>query len=70
MEGGMDKALDEGRVARGRGDPELANSRRGNADGNFILLGAVLDDDIDSSGGIVRNRFLFLWANINSFSVM
>ena len=54
MEGGMDKALDEGRVARGRGNAELADSRRGNADGYFIFLWTILEDDIDSSGGIVR----------------
>ena len=70
MEGGVDEALDEGRVPRGRGNPELAGAWWGNADWYFIFLGAVLDDDVDSSGGIVRHRFLFLWANINGSSIM
>ena len=70
VEGCMDESLDEGGVARGWGDAELANSWRGNADGNFILLRTVLDDDVDSSGGIIRHRFLFLWANINGFSMV
>ena len=69
MEGGVDKALDKGRVARGRGDPELVRTWWWNADGYFIFLGTVGDDDVDSSRGIVRQRFLFLWANINGFSV-
>ena len=66
----MDESLDEGRVVRGWCDAELANPWRGDTDGNFILLGAVLNDDVDSSGGIVRNCFLFLWANINGSSMM
>ena len=70
MQGGMHETLDEGGVVRGRSDTELADSRRGDADGNFIFLQTILDDDVDSSGGIVRNRFLFLWANINGSSVI
>ena len=68
MEGCVDEALDEGRVARGRCDAELTDPWWGNTDGYFVFLGAVGDDDVDSSGGIVRQRFLFLWANINGFS--
>ena len=41
MEGGMDETLDEGRVARGRCDPELADSRWRAADGYFVLLWTV-----------------------------
>ena len=66
----MNETLDEGGVARGRGDAELADPWRGDADGNFIFLRTILDDDVDSLGGIVRNRFLFLWANINGSSMM
>ena len=69
VKGGVDKTLDEGRVARGGCDAKLADSWWGNTDGYFIFLGAVGDDDDDSSGGIIRQRFLFLWANINGFSV-
>ena len=69
MEGSVDKALDEGRVPRGRSDAELAGSWRGNADGYFIFLRTVCEDDIDSSGGIIRQCFLFLWADINDSSV-
>ena len=70
MKGGMNETSNEGGVARGWGDAELVNSWRGNADGDFILLRTILDDDVDSSGGIIRDRFLFLWANINGSSVM
>ena len=70
VKGGVDKSLDEGRVARGWGDTEMANPWRGDMDGNFILLGTVLNDNVDSSGGIIRDRFLFLWANINGSSMM
>ena len=69
MEGGMDEALDKGGVTRGRCDVELADSWWGDADRYFIFLQAVCEDDVDSSGGIIRQRFLFLWANINGFSV-
>ena len=69
MEGGVDEALDEGRVVRGRCDAELAGSWWGNADGYFIFLWTVGEDDIDSLGGIIRQRFLFLWADINGFSI-
>ena len=41
MEGGMDKALDEGRVARGRGDTELADPWWGDADRYLIFLWAI-----------------------------
>ena len=60
MEGGMDEALDEGRVARGRCDPELADSGWRDGDRYLVFLWAVGDDDVDSSGGIIRQRFLFL----------
>ena len=66
----MNETLDKGGVARGRCDVELANPWRGDTDGNFILLWTILDDDVDLSGGIIRDRFLFLWANINGSSVM
>ena len=70
MKGGVDEALDEGRVARGRCDAELTDPWWGNTDGYFVFLRTILDDDVDSSGGIVRHRFLFLWADINGSSVM
>ena len=69
MEGGVDEALDEGRVTRGRCDTELADSWRGNADRFFIFLQTIWEDNVDLSGGIIRQRFLFLWANINDSSV-
>ena len=69
MKGCVDEALDEGRVTQGRGDAELTDPWWGNADRYFVFLGAVGDDDVDSSGGIIRQRFLFLWADINGFSV-
>ena len=69
MKGGMNETLDEGGVARGRRDAELTDPWWGNTDGYFVLLGAVGDDDVNSSGGIIRQRFLFLWADINGFSV-
>ena len=68
MEGGVDEALDEGRVARGWCDMKLSDSGWRDTDRNLVFLGAVCDDDIGSSGGIIRQRFLFLWANINDFS--
>ena len=70
MECCVNKTLDEGRITRGGGDTELADSRRGDADRNFIFLWAVFDDDVGSSGGIIRECFLFLWANINDSSMM
>ena len=54
MEGGVDKALDKGGVVRGRGNAELAGSRRGDADGYFVFLWTIHEDDVDSSGVIVR----------------
>ena len=69
MKGGMDEVLDEGRVTRGRCDAELADSWWGNTDRDFVFLGAIGDDDVDSSGGIIRHCFLFLWANINGLSI-
>ena len=69
MKGGMDETLDEGRVARGRCDSELADSWWRDADRYFVFLWTVGDDDINVSGGIIRQRFLFLWANINGFSI-
>ena len=48
---------------------ELADPWRGNADGLFIFLRAVGDDDIGLSRGIIRERFLFLWANMNDSSI-
>ena len=69
MKGGMDEALDEGRVASGRGNAKLADSWWGDGNRYFVLLWAVCDDDVDLLGGIIRQHFLFLWANINGFSV-
>ena len=69
VEGGVDKTLDEGRVVRGRGDTELANSWRGNADRLFVFLQTVRDNDVGLSRGIVRQHFLFLWADINDSSI-
>ena len=44
----------------------LTDSWRGNWDRYFIFLGAFLhDDDVGSLGGIIRQCFLFLWADIN-----
>ena len=54
MEGSVDKALDKGGVARGRGNAELAGSRRGNVDGHFVFLRTIREDNVDSSGVIVR----------------
>ena len=69
MEGGVDKALDEGRVARGRCDLKLADPWWGDMDRNFVFLRTVGEDDVCSSRGIIRERFLFLWANINDSSI-
>ena len=69
VKGSVDEALDEGRVVRGRCDAELVDSWWGNADGYFILLWTVCEDDVNLLGGIIRQRFLFLWANINGFSI-
>ena len=69
VESCVDKTLDKGRVTRGQGDAELVNSWRENADGNFVLLWTVLDDNVSSSRGIIREHFLFLWANMNDSSV-
>ena len=41
MKGGVDEALDEGRVARRGCDTELADSRWGDADRYLIFLGAI-----------------------------
>ena len=68
MEGGMDDMLDKGGVTRGRGNVELADSWRGYLDGNFVLLWTVGEDNVSLSRGIIRERFLFLWANINDSS--
>ena len=54
MEGSVDEVLYEGRVVRGRCNAELADSRRGNADGFFIFLWTIREDDVNSSGVIVR----------------
>ena len=64
----MDDALDKGGVTRGRGNMELADSWRGYPDRNFVFLRTVSDNDVCSLRGIVRERFLFLWANINDSS--
>ena len=69
MKGSVDKVLDKGRVAGGRHDAELADSWWRNVDGYFIFLWAVGEDDIGLSGGIIRERFLFLQANINDSSI-
>ena len=62
----MDKGLDKGRVVTGRGDVDLSDSWRGDMDGYFFLLEEFLgDDNIGSSGGIIRKCFLFLWSNMN-----
>ena len=69
MEGSVDQTLDEGRVARGGSDTELADSWRGNTDGFFVFLQTIHEDDVGSLGGIIRQRFLFLWADINNSSI-
>ena len=66
----MNETLDEGGVARGWGDTELAGPRWGYLDRNFVFLRTVGEDDVDSSGGIIRDLFLFLWANINGSSLV
>ena len=53
---------------RGGGNAELADPWRGNVERLFIFLWAVGEDDIGSLGGIIRECFLFLWANINDSS--
>ena len=61
----VDKGLYEGRVVTGRGDLNLLDSWRGNRDWYFIFLVTLLgDDNVGSSRGIIREHFLFLWANI------
>ena len=68
MEVSVDETLDERGVTRGRGNTELADSWRGDTDGFFVLLRTVHDDNDGSLGGIIRQHFLFLWANINDSS--
>ena len=70
VEGSVDETLDEGRVVRGRGNTNLVDSRRGDADGYLVLLWAVFDDDVGLSRGIIRERFLFLWGNMNDSSIV
>ena len=69
MEGSVDETLDERGVARGRGNMELADSWRRDADRFFVLLQTICDNDDDSLGGIIRHHFLFLWADINGSSI-
>ena len=69
MEGGVDEMLDKGGVARGGGNAELADSWRGYPDRNFVFLWTVGEDDVGSLRGIIRERFLFLWANMNDSSI-
>ena len=66
----MNETLDERGVAGGWCDTKLAGPRWGYSDRNFIFLWTVGEDDVDSLGGIIRDRFLFLWANINGFSMV
>ena len=54
----------------GSGDADLMDSWRGKTDGYLVLLGTLLgDDNIGSLRGIVRQHFLFLWANMNNSSI-
>ena len=68
VEGGVDKSLDERGITGGRGDAKLADSWRGYSDRDFVFLRTVSEDDVSSLRGIIRERFLFLWANINDSS--
>ena len=54
VEGSVDEMLDEGGVTRGGSDMELMDSWRGNADRFFVFLQTICDDDVGSSGGIIR----------------
>ena len=66
MECCVNKGVNEGGVVTRGCDPNLSDSWRGTWDWNFILLVASLsDDDIGMLGGIVRECFLFLWADMN-----
>ena len=67
MECCVNEGVDKGGVATRGCDMNLLDSWRGNWDWNFIFLVAPLgDDNISMSGGIVREHFLFLWADMNN----
>ena len=70
MVGGVNKGLEKGGVVAGRCDADLVDTGRRHRDRYLIFLEIPLgNDDVSSLRGIIRECFLFLWANINKSSI-